>query len=251
MRKFLLNKNLRKIFFIVLWIAIWEVGAVIVGNDLLLPFPLMVFKETINIMFSEKFIVIVLSTLVRASISFFISLIIAVLLGCLCGFNELINDFIRPVISIIKSVPTMAFIIVALIWFDKEKAPFLIGIIISFPIIFENTIKSIKNIDGDLLFISDVYNVSRMSKIIYMYIPNVLYSIASILNSTICLVFKVVVAGEVYGQPKYGIGAQIQLEKTFLNTSAIFAWIMISAIICALFSLIDLVIRRILYKWKR
>lgn len=45
-----------------------------------------------------------------------------------------------------------------------------------------------------------------------------------ILISTFSLAFKVVIAGEVHGQPKYGIGAAVQIEKVNFNTVKIFAW---------------------------
>lgn len=250
MKKYLLNKGVRKIFFILLWIAIWQAGSIFIGNELFLPFPLTVLRESLIIISSHEFLVIVFSTIIRAIISFIISIIISLILGCICGFNKIINEFLEPIISIIKSVPTMAFIIIALIWFDKDSAPYLIGIIISFPILFEATYKSIKDIDSSLVFISNVYNVSSLKKIRYLFIPNIMFSLGSVLNSTICLVFKVVVAGEVYGQPKYGIGTQLQLEKMFLNTPSIFGWIIITSLICGLFNLIDKLLRKELYKWK-
>ena len=52
------------------------------------------------------------------------------------------------------------------------------------------------------------------------------------MTSTFFLVLKVVIEGEVYGQPLYGIGTAIQGEKINFNTSGIFAWIIIVAILC-------------------
>ena len=65
--------------------------------------------------------------------------------------------------------------------------------------------------------------------------------------STLSLIFKVVISGEVYSQPQYGIGTIIQFEKMQLNTSRIIAWMIIITGIVFLF---DLIISRIFKKHK-
>ena len=66
-------------------------------------------------------------------------------------------------------------------------------------------------------------------------------------NSTLSLICKVVISGEVYSQPQYGIGTIIQFEKMQLNTSRIIAWMIIITGIVFLF---DLIISRIFKKHK-
>lgn len=251
MKKYSLNKIGLKLTFITIWIAIWYCMAEGIGNEILLPSPLMVLSSIKEIMSEKEFTSIILSTLLRASISFICSLTLSIIIGGISSISKLFKEFISPVISILKSIPTMAFVIIALIWIDKDKAPFLIGIMISFPIFYDAIINSVKNVDEDLVDMADVYKVGIIRKINSIYIPSVMFSIHGVLNSTLSLILKVVVAGEIYGQPKYGIGASLQLEKMYLNTTAIFAWIVIIAVICILFTLISNVLERIIYKWKR
>ena len=71
-----------------------------------------------------------------------------------------------------------------------------------------------------------------------------------ILISTFSLAFKVVIAGEVHGQPKYGIGAAVQIEKVNFNTVKIFAWIVIIALISILFEYINKKLLKRVYRWK-
>ena len=77
------------------------------------------------------------------------------------------------------------------------------------------------------------------------------FSLISILSSTISLGFKIVIAGEVYGQPLYGIGAMIQSEKVNFNTTAIFAWIIIIVIISSLLNLMEKIMLRSVFIWRR
>ena len=76
-----------------------------------------------------------------------------------------------------------------------------------------------------------LYNVRKIDMFKKVCLPLIIISINNILSSTISLIFKVVIAGEVYAQTKYGIGSAIQLEKMKLNTAGIITWIIIIAII--------------------
>ena len=97
--------------------------------------------------------------------------------------------------------------------------------------------------------LKDIFN--QIDKILKIYLPAIKFSLISILSSTISLAFKIVIAGEVYGQPLYGIGAMIQNEKVNFNTRAIFAWIIIIVIISSLLNLIEKLLLRRAFLWRR
>ena len=103
----------------------------------------------------------------------------------------------------------------------------------------------------NILEMADLYKISRKDKILNIYLPSIKFSLISILSSTISLGFKIVIAGEVYGQPLYGIGAMIQSEKVNFNTTAIFAWIIIIVIISSLLNLMEKIMLRRVFIWRR
>ena len=94
-----------------------------------------------------------------------------------------------------------------------------------------------------------IYEVSTMDKVIKIYFPLVKFYIMSIFVSTFSLAFKVVIAGEVHGQPKYGIGSQVQLEKINFNTPGIFAWIIMVMAISFVFEFINKYLNKRVYRW--
>lgn len=162
-------------------------------------------------------------------------------------FNKFIYNFLYVIIIFLKSIPTMAFIVIVLIWTSKEFAPIIIGIVISFPIFYDVILNSLLDIDKDLLQVFNIYRIEIIDKIITLIIPVILIAIKKVINSTLSLIFKVVISGEVYSQPQYGIGTIIQFEKMQLNTSRIIAWMIIITGIVFLF---DLIISRIFKKHK-
>jgi len=53
----------------------------------------------------------------------------------------------------------------------------------------------------------------------------------------------------VHGQPEYGIGTVIQYEKLNFNTEAIFAWIVIIALISFALERLQAFSRKSLFRW--
>lgn len=204
----------------------------------------------IEILKSPEFIKNSISTLYRTIVSFTLALILSVILGVLSFMYPFLKNLLAPLNSIGKTIPTMILVLLALIWFDKDKAPFVVGFAIVFPILYEGIYNSLKDIDKKILDMCKIYKVSQKEKIKKIYIPVIKFYIMSILISTFSLAFKVVIAGEVHGQPKYGIGAAVQIEKVNFNTVKIFAWIIIIALISILFEYINKKLLKRVYRWK-
>ena len=230
---------------IFIFISIWQIVATVVGNKLLLPSFFNVLYDIYTIIISDTFINIILSSIFRCIESFIFSLIIATILAIISYFNKCIYNFLYIIIVFLKSIPTMAFIVLVLIWTSKDFAPIIIGVLISFPIFYDVVLNSLLDIDKNLLQMFRIYRIETIDKIITLIIPVISIAIKKVINSTLSLIFKVVISGEVYAQPEYGIGSIIQFEKMQLNTSRIIAWmIIITVIVCFFDFIIDKVSRK-------
>lgn len=240
MTQYSLKNKKYLIISIFILILIWQIVANIVDNRLLLPSFFTVLFDIYKIIVSGDFIILVLNSIFRCIQSFIISVIIAIIFAIISYFNKLIYNFLYPIIVFLKAIPTMAFILLILIWTSKDFAPTIIGIVISFPIFYDVVLNSLLDIDKNLLQMFKVYRVSTIDKIFTLIIPVVIIEIKKVINSTLSLIFKVVISGEVYAQPKYGIGSIIQFEKMQLNISTVIAWMMIiTAIVCFFDFIID------------
>jgi len=136
-----------------------------------------------------------------------------------------------PLLALLRSVPTLAVIILTLIWLSSDTAPILIGIIVVFPILYESVYRGMMNVDIRLIQMADLYSVSRVEIIKDIYLPTIFMYVGSVIGSSLGLTLKSVIAGEVLGQPRFSIGASLQLEKLFLNTAGVFAWIVVVVIL--------------------
>lgn len=235
------------VFFVILWQCI----AVIINNDIYLPRVEQIIESMNKIIKGKDFLKIVLSSFSRTGCSYIAALISAMILGVLSAVYPFFEYMLKPLNSIIRTIPTLVLIVLALVWFNKDMAPFIVGFAVVFPIIYEGIRNSIINYDRKIMDMTEIYEVSTRDKITKIYFPLVKFYIINIFVSTFSLTFKVVIAGEVHGQPKYGIGSEVQLEKVNFNTPGIFAWIIIIMIISFVFVLINKYLNKKAYRWSK
>ncbi|WP_294704638.1 ABC transporter permease subunit [uncultured Fusobacterium sp.] len=216
-------KFLSFIFFLV----VWEGVAYIVDNSLLFPRILEVLEALKNLVFNENFLFILWHTFSRFLLSVFISIIGSVFLGVLSYRYSIFQIFLTPFTIFLRAVPTIAIIILVLIWSSTERVPIIVGMLILFPILYEGILGALNKIDGNLIKMSRVFKVSRSRVIKNIYIPSVYYTLSSNIPSYLGLTFKVIIAGEVLSQENLSIGGEIFLNKIYLESSTIFAWIIV------------------------
>ena len=232
-------------------LLVWQVIAVKVNNDIYLPKLQEVLTSLFQIVKEKDFLLIVFSSFYRTIISFGVALIFAIIMGVLSSLYPLINNLLKPLNSIGKTIPTLVLVVLALIWVDKDNAPFIVGIAIVFPILYDGILNTLTKNDKKLEEMMKIYEVPTLEKVKKVYVPNIIFYILKILVPTISLAFKVVIAGEVHGQPKYGIGSSVQLAKMNFDTPTIFAWIVIIAIISLLFELVNKILTKKYYRWQK
>ncbi len=235
----------------VILLFLWQIIAVKINNEIYLPTLGQVFTSIKEIVLEDRFILDIFSTISRCILSFLIALVVAFILGIISYSFNIFNNFLTPITSLARSIPNMVLIVLTLIWFNKESAPYIVVFIMVFPVLYDAVLGAMNNINKSILEMAKLYKISRKDKILKIYLPAIKFSLISILSSTISLGFKIVIAGEVYGQPLYGIGAMIQSEKVNFNTTAIFAWIIIIVIISSLLNLIEKLLLRRVFVWRR
>ncbi|MBQ3420137.1 MAG: ABC transporter permease subunit [Romboutsia sp.] len=243
--------NLEVALSCVAFLIIWQAVALTINNDIYIPTIGQTLNSLKDIVSSDRFLIDVLSSISRTIISFLIAFIVAFVVGVASYSFRIVRNMLKPFNALIQSIPNMVLIVLALIWFDKNNAPYIVGFCVVFPILYDSVLGSMTAIDKDIIEMANIYKVSTIDKILKIYIPSIVFRLVPIMISTLSLGFKVVIAGEVHGQPKYGIGTMVQIEKINFNTSGIFAWLVVILIISLILELMKQFILRRAFVWKR
>lgn len=206
-------------------ILVWYAVALRVGNDLKLPSPKATFLSMLEILKEPEFIFRLLSTAYRGIISLIASLVLAILLGFVAGFNTYIELFMEPVIRIIRSSPTIALIFIFLTAFKSGiTASIYICIFVVFPILYSNVLKGVQQVNHTYLEMAKIYDVPRKRIYKDIYLPSIGNFILAGITASIGLNFKVMIAAEVIGEVKNSMGKSIYLANINLDKPAVFAW---------------------------
>lgn len=216
------------------WITLiggWVLLSYIVDNEVIVPSVGSTLSRLLLIASGSDFLSIIGYTFLRCIAGFGASLVIAVTLGALSRWSAFFRELMEPVLSFLSSVPIMAIIILALIWLDSQLVPVFVGFVMVFPILYEAVYNSIVNVDEDLIEMAHIFGVDRKTMARDIYLPSILSGIGRVSASTLGTSLKMVVAGEVLAQPKFAIGTRLMLEKTYLNTDGVFAWIIVILLI--------------------
>lgn len=205
----------------------WIILSLLVDNEVIVPGVGSTLSGLLVIVSGSDFLNIVGYTFLRCIAGFGVSLFIAVTFGALSRWSAFFRELMEPVLSFLSSVPILAIIILALIWLDNQLVPVFVGFVMVFPILYETVYSSIVNVDENLIEMAHIFGVDRKTMARDIYLPSILSGIGRVSSSTLGTSLKMVVAGEVLAQPKYAIGTRLMLEKTYLNTAGVFAWIIV------------------------
>lgn len=228
------TRNYQAISIIAL-LVIWTIFAYIVNSPIKIPSPYLTFTEFIRIITDDKFVLQVANTMYRVLVSYLLAFSLGIGLGILGGYSKAIYYLLNPIMLLLKSMPTMAVILLSLIWLGREISPILVCFLIAFPIIYIATVNAIRNIDKNLLDMAYIYKFSNKKILKHLYIPSIHSSLVSIAPTSFSLALKVCIAAEVLSQPKYAIGTSFQMEKVALNTAGVLAWAFVAIILAGLF----------------
>jgi len=216
---------------VIFMLAIWKILAMHFDSDFILPPPEKTLMTILSLFGNPRFLTIVGATVLRGLAGFVISVILGVSLGVIAGINPHFNAFLRPVLIPLRSIPVIALILLALIWFSPGSTPVFIAILTMFPFICTNVIDGIKSVDTELVDMARFYRIGRRRIIMEVYLPAIMPFIISGASSAMGIGWRAIITGEVLSQPRYGIGTLMQSAQTFLNVDAVIAWTFVAVII--------------------
>lgn len=235
---------------VLLMIALWKMASIHYGSDFILPSPEKTLATTFRLLGDGAFLSVAGSTVLRGLAGFAIAMVLGIGLGIPAGMSQGFRAFMTPFLVVIRSIPVVAFILIALIWFSSDDVPVFIALLTMFPLICTNVIEGIKNVDHNLIEMSEFYHVGRGRIIREVYIPAIAPFLFSGASNAMGIGWRAIIVGEVLSQPRYGIGTVMHSAQTFLNIDVLIAWTLIAVLISYIFEQIIRGFEHILIKWR-
>ena len=235
---------------VAIMLLLWEVASLTLGSEQILPGPATTLKTTILLFAEKSFWTVIGSTILRGLIGFAIAVVAGIALGIVGGLKPKFDAFMQPWVVVMRSVPVVAFILLALIWFKSNSVPVFIGLLTMFPMIYSNIVNGIHNVDAKLIEMARFYQVSDRRIVTEVYIPAIAPYAVSGISNAVGIGWRAIIVGEVLSQPEFGIGSRMHAAQSFLNVDVLIAWTLIAILISFLFEKLIRWGEKNLIKWK-
>ena len=215
MKKFISNRFVLFFLGVVFVVLLWVILSLSVDrNGAIFPSPLLTLEKFFELLSDSYTYTCLAYTLARLGIGFAISFGLALILGVLAGNHHSLYHFLKPLIVVLRSIPTVALVFLFVVLITPKDAPILIVTIICFPILFEGFVGGISNVDKQFIEAAKVDGASYFARIAFIKLPLAMPYIIVAMVSSFALSFKIEIMAEALtGYTKNGLGNVIAFAK--------------------------------------
>lgn len=218
------GKHGKKIAAAAVWLLIWQLVTLLVDNRILLAGPVDTLLALAEKVRQGSFWLTVGCSLLRIGTGFLAGLILGLLLAAAGSRFSLLEELLRPFMSLLKAIPVASFVVLFLIWWRSNVLAVAVSFCIVLPNIYVNTLEGIRNVDGRLLEMARVLEIPAWNRFFYIYRPALKPYLDSAVRISVGMSWKSGVAAEVIGTPALSVGEQLYLSKIYLDTAGVLAW---------------------------
>ena len=194
----------------------------------------------------------IVESLYRVFSGFLLAVIFAVPLGIFMGWSKLLRELLSPLVEIIRPIPPLAWIPIAIFWFGIgiKSAAFIIFLGSFFPILL-STVSGVLSVDPILIDASRTLGAGKKDIYTKILIPGATPSIYTGLRIGMGIAWMTLIAAEFTGvKSGYGLGYMIMVARDIQRPDYIVAgMIIIGTIGYALDGLLR-IFERTMLKWR-
>lgn len=221
------------------------VWTIIAHNIIIFPSLLQIIYKICTKLVNNLVISSIFYTILRAIIAFLISLLTGIITANIAYKSKFINYILQPLISLLRSIPTISIILIVIMLVDLELITYLIVFMIIYPIIHQNILYSLNKIDHELILINKMDNTNPIKNYFLFLLPMSYSGIINSIIQTFGLSIKIQIMSELLiGSTNFkGIGLLLNYYKNNLELDNLFA---ITFVVIMIVFIIELLLKCIL-----
>jgi len=205
-----------------LWLAIivvglllvWAAAAAQVGNPLLLPAPLEVFKAAATLWQSGDLSDHALASLGRLLVGLAVGVPVGACLGCLMGLNPVVDALLNPYVRFFNAIPALALVPFSLILLGvTEISRYALLVYTISLVVLLSARQGVRNIPRIRLKTAESFGIGRAATLFRVVIPSCFPSILAGVRTALGLGVMVIVAAEMLGADS-GLGYLIMQARS-------------------------------------
>ena len=244
------NKIIEYIAVAVIILIIWSVlERLAIINSTTLPAPETILKTFVQDITNGTLIGSLGISIVRVLKGYCLAAFLGIGFGILLGLSERINYMTDLIVQIIKPIPPIAWIPLAIIWFGiGESSKVFLIFLGGFFTILINVIDGIHQVNDGLVEVSDIMETPKLKHITQLILPSSLSNIFTGLRTGLGSCWMCVVAAELVASTT-GIGYMISNARQFSKTDVVIVGMLAIGITGKVMDIILKTIERSVMKW--
>ena len=231
LKGFITHRATTTAFAVVVWLAVWQIAAMAVGERILLASPISVIARLLTLWREPDFWSTVAYSFLRITGGAGLGILVGCLLAAAARGWRFVEILLSPLMVTVKSVPVASFIVIALIWLSSQTLSIFISFLIVLPVVYSNMLSGLRATPTDLLQMAQVYDLPLHKRLTYIYLPAVKPYLLSACGSALGMAWKAGVAAEVIGLPTGSLGEIIYEAKIYLNSVDLLAWTVVIVLV--------------------
>jgi len=207
-----------------IWIVAWQLLAMAIGREVLLASPVRVVGRLWELVWEGAFWLSIGSSLLRVMAGFALGVVLGSLLAAAMYRFSFLNTLFSPIVGVVKATPVASFMILALLWLSTGTVPGFCSMVMVLPVICGNVLEGLRQMDGQLKEMADVFSLHGWRRLIVLTVPSVMPYFMAGAQTCIGLSWKAGIAAEVLCTPVGSLGQKLYESKIYLDTPSMFAW---------------------------
>ncbi len=211
--------------------VVWQLLSWQMAQPQLIPsFPDLV-RALLRLVYTPGFLVSIGTTCLRACVGLLLSLAAASITAFLLNRSEGIRLLFMPWLSLLRSVPVISFILLALIFLNPEMIPLLIAFLTMYPLLTENLLKGLMNRRDSWKMLARQFHLNAWNRLFQINYPQLKPYLFSGLASAVGFGWRAIIMGEVLSQCVDGIGKRMKEAQVFIDVPELIAWTLVAIVL--------------------
>lgn len=210
--------------------GLWGLAAAKVDSEYVLPTVGDTFAALRELLKSAEFYRAYFGTLLRSVVAFAIAFFLAFIAAFVAYKCDKAKRALKLLIVIIRALPTIAVVLLLVLWTSSFVAPVIVTFLVVFPTLYNNLYAALCGIDKDLNEMCKVFGVSNKKRLTKVVFPQIAPEFITSAGAGLTLNLKLMVAAEVLAQTARSMGYLLNTSKIYFEISTMLALVLITVI---------------------
>ena len=247
-KKTIKNSIFYSILGVLLLFALWFLFYFTVANAYVIPSPIHVIKESFFNLTTPEFYTHLTGTLIRVIFALILSFALGIFFAILSHLFTNVEHMMLPIVSVIRSLPVLAVLLIILICVPRSVAPIIVCVLSLFPIVYSQTLNYLNSISVKQKQMLNLYKVPLKTQLVNVYLKGYLPLFIKESTTLFSFSLKLVVSAEILASVFQSIGGDIHQASIYANVTQMFS---LTLLVCVIGMIVEFVGNFICFKMEK